>query len=64
MSKPKLQDDTLPVPLARSLAEALKQQGAVVSYHEFPQALHWNVPNQTDYRAVMTTFFDTLRPRP
>lgn len=54
------QDTTLPVPLSRSLAQALKQQGSVVTYHEFPQALHWNVPKQTGFRGVMTSFFKAL----
>jgi pimeloyl-ACP methyl ester carboxylesterase len=58
------QDTTLPVGLSRSLADALKQQGAIVTYHEFPQALHWNVPKQSDFIAVMTAFFDTLRLNP
>jgi pimeloyl-ACP methyl ester carboxylesterase len=58
------QDDTLPVPLARSLAKALKGQGAIVTYHEFPQALHWNVPTQPEFRSVASAFFETLRQAP
>jgi pimeloyl-ACP methyl ester carboxylesterase len=54
------QDKTLPVPLSRALATALKEQGAIVTYVEFPQAEHWNVPKQSNFRAVMTSFFETL----
>lgn len=58
------QDETLPVPLARSLATALKEQGTIVTYHEFPQALHWNVPTQPEFKGVATAFFETLRQTP
>jgi pimeloyl-ACP methyl ester carboxylesterase len=55
------QDKTLPVGLSRTLASALKDQGAIVTYHEFAQAEHWNVPKQNEFRGVMNTFFGTLR---
>jgi pimeloyl-ACP methyl ester carboxylesterase len=55
------QDKTLPVGLSRSLATALKEANVVVSYHEFAQAEHWNVPNQRDFRKVANTFFASLR---
>jgi pimeloyl-ACP methyl ester carboxylesterase len=55
------QDKTLPVGLSRSLATALKEANVVVSYHEFAQAEHWNVPNQRDFRKVADTFFASLR---
>jgi pimeloyl-ACP methyl ester carboxylesterase len=57
-------DGTLPVPLARSLAKALEEQGTIVTYHEFPQALHWNVPTQPEFRGVASAFFETLRQTP
>jgi pimeloyl-ACP methyl ester carboxylesterase len=53
-------DDTLPVSLSRSLAKDLGEQSSDVTYHEFPQALHWNVPSQADYRAVMTAYFSKI----
>jgi pimeloyl-ACP methyl ester carboxylesterase len=58
------QDATLPVSLARDLAADLKQRGAVVTYREFPQALHWNVPKQPEFRDVMTNFFKSVESQP
>jgi alpha-beta hydrolase superfamily lysophospholipase len=58
------QDATLPVELARDLAADLKQRGAVVTYREFPQALHWNVPKQPEFRSVMTNFFKSVESQP
>jgi pimeloyl-ACP methyl ester carboxylesterase len=55
------QDKTLPVGLSRSLATALKRANVVVTYHEFAQAEHWNVPNQKEFRKVASAFFETLR---
>lgn len=58
------QDETLPVNLSRRLATALRQQGVIVTYAEFPQALHWNVPRQPEFRGVMTSFFEALKQNP
>jgi pimeloyl-ACP methyl ester carboxylesterase len=55
------QDKVLPVGLSHSLVNALKADNVVVSYHEFAQAEHWNVPNQSDFRNVASAFFETLR---
>lgn len=56
------QDDTLPVELSRALSEALRELGAPVTYVEFPEALHWNVPRQPTFTATLDNFFQSLRP--
>lgn len=55
-------DDTLPVELSRSLSDALRGLGAPVTYAEFPEALHWNVPRQPTFTATLDPFFQSLKP--
>jgi pimeloyl-ACP methyl ester carboxylesterase len=54
------QDDTLPVELAQGLAQALEAEGVPVTYHEFPDAEHWNVPNQPGFADVVGRFIASL----
>lgn len=56
------QDDTLPVELSRSLADALRGLGAPVTYAEFPEAQHWNVPRQPAFTTTLDPFFQSLKP--
>lgn len=50
------QDEVLDVELSRTLAAQLKTQGANVTYLEFPNATHTNVP----YRASLVPSIETL----
>lgn len=56
------QDETLPVALSRSLSDALRELGAPVTYVEFPNARHFDVPRQPTFTATLDTFFQSLRP--
>lgn len=53
-------DSVLPVRLARTLAAELTAMGAPVTYVEFPQAEHWDVPDQPDFAASITSFFASI----
>ncbi len=53
-------DDTLPVSLSRSLNDALRQAGAQVTYVEFADAAHFDVPQQPDFAPTLSAFFARL----
>lgn len=53
-------DPTLPVRLSRSLAQALRDEGANVTYVEFPRANHVNVSRQPDFPATASSFFASI----
>jgi pimeloyl-ACP methyl ester carboxylesterase len=57
-------DTVLPVPLARQVGEGLKLAGANVTYVEFPDAQHWNVPSQPAFAEAVTTFFKSVESQP
>lgn len=57
-------DDTLPVPLARALADALRAQGSRVTYVEFAQARHMDISRQPDFPAAASSFFDSVAGQP
>ncbi len=50
-------DNQLPVQLSRDLAMQLEQAGKDVTYLEFPDANHMNVPAQKDFAVKVKTFF-------
>lgn len=56
------QDDSLPVKLSRSLAEALKVAGRQVQYVEFANADHHNVSQQDEFGSIMDRFFMSIEP--
>lgn len=56
-------DRTLPIRLSRSLNEALRTQGARVTYVEFPRAQHVDIAWQPQFRAVASPFFASLAGR-
>ena len=53
-------DEVLPVTLARQIADSLKSRNANVTYYEFAQAKHMNVPAQAEFNGVIATFFKTV----
>jgi pimeloyl-ACP methyl ester carboxylesterase len=53
-------DDTLPVQLSRSLAEALKSQGTDVTYVEFKEGRHSNLPVFATFAPTIADFFTRL----
>jgi predicted esterase len=57
-------DKVLPVALARQVADGLKSRDASITYHEFPNARHENVPNQADYEAVISAYFSKIESQP
>lgn len=57
-------DPTLPVELSRSLAEALRAEGANVTYVEFPRANHIDIAWQPGFPAAATSFFSSIAGRP
>jgi len=54
-------DKTLPVRLSRDVADALKAQGANVTYVEFPGGGHSNFGAQPEFAGVIAAFFEKLR---
>lgn len=50
-------DQTLPVPLAREVGEALKGQNPAVTYVEYAQATHLNATLNSDFARDAATFF-------
>lgn len=53
-------DNQLSVTLARALSEGLSSRGAAITYHEFANAGHNDVPDQPDFPTIVTTFFQTV----
>lgn len=56
-------DRTLPVRLSRSLAEALRGEGANVTYVEFPQAAHIDISRQPNFPATASSYFASVTGR-
>ena len=57
-------DEVLPVALARQVADGLKSRKANVTYKEFPNATHMNVPSQADFNSVIGEFFKSVESNP
>jgi pimeloyl-ACP methyl ester carboxylesterase len=53
-------DPTLPVRLSRSLADALRQEGARVTYVEFPFANHIDISRQPEFPGAVSSFFASV----
>lgn len=53
-------DNTLPVRLSRSLADALRAEGADITYVEFPRARHVDISWQPDFPAAASSFFASV----
>jgi pimeloyl-ACP methyl ester carboxylesterase len=56
-------DNTLPVRLARSLAGALREEGADITYVEFPHARHVDISWQPEFPAAASSFFESVAGR-
>lgn len=54
-------DETLPVPLARSLGKALKDEGVDATYVEFKGGGHSNLNLQPDFAPTVAAFFARLK---
>lgn len=57
-------DEVLPVALARQVADSLKSRNAPITYHEFPNADHMDVPYDPNFKAVAQTFFQVIESQP
>jgi pimeloyl-ACP methyl ester carboxylesterase len=57
-------DRTLPIRLSRSLNEALRTNGASVTYVEVPQAQHVDIAWQPEFPAAASSFFASVAGRP
>jgi pimeloyl-ACP methyl ester carboxylesterase len=57
-------DNVLPVSLAREIADGLRSRNASLTYKEFPDAKHMNVPDQAGFNEVVAAFFKTVESQP
>jgi pimeloyl-ACP methyl ester carboxylesterase len=57
-------DKTLPVQLARSLNKALEAAGVDVTYVEFKDGAHSNLPGQAGFSPAIASFFGRLKAQP
>jgi pimeloyl-ACP methyl ester carboxylesterase len=57
-------DGVLPVTLARQVADGLKSAKANITYKEFPQARHEDVPKQTGFNETIADFFKSVESQP
>lgn len=57
-------DNVLPVTLARQISDGLKSRNANVTYHEYPQANHWDVRYQASFTDTVSRFFSALEAQP
>jgi pimeloyl-ACP methyl ester carboxylesterase len=57
-------DRTLPIRLSRSLNEALRAEGAHVTYVEFPNAQHVDIAWQPEFPAAASPFFASIAGHP
>jgi pimeloyl-ACP methyl ester carboxylesterase len=57
-------DETLPVTLARQVADGLKARNARVTYQEYPDAKHHNVSAQKGFADTVADFFKTVESQP
>jgi pimeloyl-ACP methyl ester carboxylesterase len=57
-------DGVLPVTLARQVADGLKSAKANVTYKEFPNARHMNVPKQAGFSQTIADFFKSVESQP
>ncbi|WP_018995671.1 alpha/beta hydrolase [Hirschia maritima] len=54
-------DKVLPAWLSRSLADALEDQGNDVTYHEFDNGTHMNLPFQEEFEGRVDPFFEKIQ---